>query len=128
MKTIEVVAGVIHNQDNEILITKRKHKLFNGLWEFPGGKIESGETHQETLIREIKEELKVDIEVDDFLTTVEYDYPEFHLIMHVYNAKLIKGNIELSVHSEIKWVDKNHLDNLEWVPADIDIVNLLKNN
>lgn len=121
MKTIQVVAAVIYD-NNKFLITKRKHKLFNGLWEFPGGKIEENETHEQALIREIKEELEIDIEVNDFITTVEYQYPEFYLIMHVYRCEKINGKINLNVHSDIKWIIKNEINNYEWVPADLGII------
>lgn len=123
MKTIEVVAAVIYDNNNNILITKRKHKMFNGLWEFPGGKIEPNESHQQALIREIKEELEINISVGEFIITIEYDYPDFHLIMHAYKAYIINGNINLSVHSDIKWINNETSKGIEWVPADINIVN-----
>ena len=121
MKTIEVVAAVIYD-NNKFLITKRKHKLFNGLWEFPGGKIEENESHQQALIREIKEELEIVIEVKDFITTVEYQYSNFYLIMHVYKCVKINGEINLNVHSDIKWISKEQVNEFEWVPADIQII------
>lgn len=124
MKTVEVVAAVIYDKD-KFLITKRKHKLFNGLWEFPGGKIEENETHHQALIREIKEELEIDIEVNDFITTVNYQYPDFYLIMHVYKSKKIKGEINLNVHSDIKWITNEEINNFDWVPADIEIIKKL---
>lgn len=127
MKIIYVVAAVIFDNDQNILITKRKHELFNGLWEFPGGKVEPNETNEEALKREIKEELNLDIELNKFLTRVEYDYPTFHLVMDVYVSKIISGFIDLTVHSEIKWVKKSELDSVEWVPADIPIIKALKN-
>lgn len=120
MKTIEVVAAVIYD-DDKFLITKRKHKLFNGLWEFPGGKIEENETHEKALIREIKEELEIDIKVNDFITTVEYQYPEFHLIMYVYKCEKIFGKINLNVHSDIRWITKEQINEFELVPADIGV-------
>lgn len=124
MKTIEVVAAVIYDND-KFLITKRKHELFNGLWEFPGGKIEKNESHEQALIREIKEELEIDIQVNDFITTVEYKYPEFYLIMHVYKCIKVKGEINLNVHSDIKWISKEQVNEFEWVPADIGIIKIL---
>ena len=125
MKAIKVVAAIIY--DNEkFLITKRKHELFNGLWEFPGGKVEINESNEQALIREIKEELNIDIKVNNFFMTVEYQYPEFYLIMDVYECIKTRGEINLDVHSDLKWITYKDLDNFEWVPADIDIVNKLK--
>ena len=134
MKTVEVVAAVI-KKDNKILGTARGYGHFKGMWEFPGGKPEEGETKEEALIREIKEELNADIEVNDYICTVEYDYkdPDFHLTMHTYFCTLKNNHIELVYHDEekleheaIKWLSKEELDTVEWLGADIEIVNKLK--
>ncbi len=126
MKTIEVVAAAIFDNQGKLFITQRTDGDFRGLWEFPGGKIEQGETHQEALKREIREELELEISVDKFLLTVNYDYPSFHLIMHTYKCSIESGEVVKHVHSDVKWIDKNEIKEIEWVPADIEIANLLK--
>ncbi len=132
LKTIEVVAAVIV-KDGDVLATQRGYGEFKGKWEFPGGKIKEGENREEALKREIKEELNADIEIKEFLTTVNYDYPNFHLIMHAYICSL-KNNIEFVYHSKNElehdnmiWLDKKDLDYLDWLEADINIVNCYKN-
>lgn len=125
MKTIEVVAAII--TDNEkIFITRRGYGDFIDMWEFPGGKVEYSETKEEALIREIKEELELDINEIDYLTTVEYDYPNFHLIMHCYTCKISGGTLSLHAHNDAKWVTLDQLDNQKWVPADVDVVKAIK--
>lgn len=126
MKTIEVVAAIIKDKD-KILATQRGYGDFKGGWEFPGGKVEPHETKEHALIREIKEELHTELHVGSLLTTVEYDYPNFHLTMHCYLCTLIKESFTLTEHTAAKWLDKNNLDSVEWLPADIEVVNLLKN-
>ena len=132
MKVVEVVAAVIR-KDNKILATQRGYGDFKGGWEFPGGKPEEGETKEQALIREIKEELNADIKVEDYICTVEYDYPNFHLTMHTYFCSLLSDNLELLYHDEeklehedMKWLNKDNLDTVEWLGADIEIVNKLK--
>ena len=125
MKTIEVVAAIIKKED-KIFITRRSYGEFANMWEFPGGKIEAGETNEEALIREIKEELELDINKLEFLTTVEYDYPTFHLTMHCYTCEICGGTLNLKVHNDAKWVTIAELDNQKWIPADIDIVEAIK--
>ena len=125
MKTVNVVAAIIKDQD-KIFSTKRGYGEFINMWEFPGGKIEKGETKEEALIREIKEELEVSISVDSFLTTVEYDYPNFHLTMHCYLCTILDGTINLVEHSDAKWLDLKHIDTVNWLPADIAVVDKLK--
>ena len=125
MKTIEVVASVI-KKENKILATQRGYGEFKDMWEFPGGKIEHGESKENALIREIKEELEVDIYIVKFLQTVEYDYPEFHLIMHCFLCEIKSGNITLVEHKAAKWLDKSQLEEVEWLPADIALIEQLK--
>lgn len=131
LKKVEVSAAVIV-KDGNVLATQRGYGEFKGKWEFPGGKIEQGETQEEALVREIKEELNADINVIDYLTTVRYDYPDFHLIMHAYICEL-KNNLEFVFHNEKElehdnmiWLDKEDLDHLDWLPADVSIVDRYK--
>ncbi len=132
LKTIEVVAAVIV-KDGNVLATQRGYGEFKGKWEFPGGKIKEGENKEEALKREIKEELNADIDVEAFLTTVNYDYPTFHLIMHTFICSL-KNDIEFVYHSKDElehdnmiWLDKEDLDFLDWLPADLEIISAYKN-
>ncbi|MDO4501363.1 MAG: (deoxy)nucleoside triphosphate pyrophosphohydrolase [Erysipelotrichaceae bacterium] len=120
MKTIRVVAAILE-KDNKILIARRLKGNFAGLWEFPGGKYEEGETGEEAIKREIKEEFDSEIEVKDFLCTIEHQYPEFYLVMDCYICKFIDEEIVLHDHSAIKWIDPNE-ENIEWVPADIKVI------
>ncbi len=124
MKTIEVVAAIIHH-DNKYFATKRGYGEFKGGWEFPGGKIESGESREEALKREIREELEVEISVEDFLITINYDYPNFHLTMHCYLCAITSGKIVLKEHEASKWLSKENLRTVEWLPADIGVVDVL---
>lgn len=131
MKTIRVVAAVILRQNNgkdEIFATQRGYGEFEDGWEFPGGKIESGETPQEALIREIKEELDADILVGDLIDTVEYDYPKFHLSMDCFRCKLQSDHIELNEHEDAIWLSKEKLDSVDWLPADVTLVEKIKRN
>jgi 8-oxo-dGTP diphosphatase len=125
MKTIEVVAAVIKH-DNRIFITRRGYGDFIDMWEFPGGKIEVGESREEALIREIKEELELDINISDFLTTIDYDYPNFHLIMHCFICQISGGQLNLNVHNDAKWITFDELDNQKWIPADVLVIDALK--
>lgn len=126
-KIIEVVAAVIV-KDNTILATQRGYGEFKGKWEFPGGKIQDNESKEEALIREIKEELNASINVDKYLTTVEYDYPEFHLIMHTYicslnnDVEFVYHNSNELEHDNMVWLEEKDLDKLDWLPADIEII------
>ena len=120
MKVIEVVAAIIKN-DNEIFATQRGYGDFKGGWEFPGGKIEAGENPEQALRREIKEELTVEIEVGELLHTVEFDYPTFHLTMHCFVCALVSGELELKEHQAAKWLTKETLDSVEWLPADVEV-------
>lgn len=124
MKTIEVVAAII-KKDDKIFITKRSYGEFIDMWEFPGGKVEVGETQEEALIREIKEELELDITNLNYLTTVEYDYPSFHLIMHCFICEICGGTLRLNAHNDAKWVSLEQLASQKWIPADIEVVEKL---
>lgn len=127
MKEIKVVAAIIQNK-NKILATKRGYGEFINMWEFPGGKIESGETKEDALIREIKEELNIKINIDKFALDIEYQYPNFYLFMSCFMCSIKEGSIELLEHNDAKWITKEELDTLNWLPADIDAVNYLKEN
>lgn len=124
MKTIEVVAAII-KKDDKIFITKRSYGEFIDMWEFPGGKVEVGETQEEALIREIKEELELDITNLNYLTTVEYDYPSFHLIMNCFICEICGGTLSLNAHNDAKWVSLEQLASQKWIPADIEVVEKL---
>ncbi len=121
MKTINVVAAVIR-KDNKIFATQRGYGDFKGGWEFPGGKVEEGETPQQALVREIQEELDTVIQVGELIDTVEYDYPNFHLSMKCYWCEIVTGTLELKEHDAAKWLDKEHLRSVEWLPADLGLV------
>ena len=127
MKEIKVVAAIIQ-KENKILATKRGYGEFINMWEFPGGKIESGETKEQALVREIKEELNIEISVDKFAIDIEYHYPNFYLFMSCFMCSIKEGSIELLEHNDGKWITKEELNTLNWLPADIDAVNYLKEN
>lgn len=120
-KTIRVVAAII-KQDNLIFATQRGYGAYKDWWEFPGGKIEEGETPQEALKREIKEELDTEIAVEDYLMTVEYEYPEFHLSMGCFWCSIISGHLSLLEHEAAKWLPMDDLMQVKWLPADIEII------
>ena len=125
MKTIKVVAAII-KKDNKIFVTQRGYGEFKDGWEFPGGKVEKGETKQQALIREIKEELDTVIQVDFYLDTIEYDYPSFHLSMDCFVCSIVEGNLILKEHEDSKWITKEEIENLNWLPADLTIINKVK--
>ncbi len=125
MKTIQVVAAII-KKDEKIFATQRGTGEFQGGWEFPGGKIEPGETPQRALIREIMEELDVKIKVNELFEIVEYDYPNFHLTMHCFWCEVISGDLILKEHQDAKWLTKKELDSVEWLPADLGLIEKLK--
>ena len=121
MKIVRVVAAVIES-DKKIFATQRGYGEFKGGWEFPGGKIEPGETPQQALVREIKEELDTEIEVGELIETVEYDYPTFHLSMDCFWCKIVKGNLVLLEAEAPKWLAKDDLYAVEWLPADAGLI------
>lgn len=126
MKTLEVVAAIItHNA--RVFATQRGYGEFKDGWEFPGGKIEPGETPQQALVREIREELDTEIEVGDLVETVEYDYPKFHLTMHCFLCSIRSGELVLKEHEAARWLTKEELDSVDWLPADVKVVERLKN-
>lgn len=125
MKTINVVAAII-KQDDKIFATQRGYGEFKGGWEFPGGKIEAGETPEEALIREIKEELNVEIAVGEHIGTVEYDYPTFHLSMQCFMAEIKAGELFLNEHESAKWLTRDTMDSVNWLAADQGVVEKLK--
>ena len=124
MKTINVVAAIIE-KDGRIFATQRGYGAYKDWWEFPGGKIEAGETPEEALIREIREELRAEIKVGELFRTVEYDYPEFHMIMQCFLCELISDEIELVEHEAAKWLGKEDIRSVRWLPSDIEIVDKL---
>lgn len=125
MKTVRVVAAIIKNED-KIFATQRGYGEFKDGWEFPGGKVEMGETPQQALAREIKEELDTDIVVEDFVMTVEYDYPKFHLSMDCFICSIAAGELVLKEHEAAKWLTKDELDSVEWLPADLAVIEQIK--
>ncbi len=125
MKTVEVVAAIIR-RDGRIFATQRGYGDWKDYWEFPGGKVEPGETPEEALKREIREELSTEIGVEGFLCTVDYDYPKFHLTMHCYLCSLLTEALHLNEHEAARWLDKDELDGVEWLPADKNVVRSLK--
>lgn len=125
MKTIEVVAGIIFDKD-KVFATQRGYGNYKGWWEFPGGKIEQGETHQQALIRELREELQIEVEVLDFIKTIEGVYPEFKVILHCYEVKIVSGDPVLLEHQSARWVAAEELNNLMWLKSDLDILDDLR--
>lgn len=129
MKSIRVVAAVICDsvkEKKQIFATARGYGEFKGQWEFPGGKIEDGETRQQALIREIKEELDVTIKVGDLIDTIEYDYPSFHLSMDCFWCEIIEGELKLLEAEDAKWLAKNMLYDVQWLPADIALISKIE--
>ncbi len=125
METIRVVAAVIC-KDNKVFATARGYGEFKGMWEFPGGKIETGETPQEALKREIVEELDTEIEVQECIDTIEYDYPSFHLSMTCFLCRIIAGNLKLKEAQEARWLTKDGLNSVRWLPADQMLISQVK--
>jgi 8-oxo-dGTP diphosphatase len=125
MKRIEVVAAIIRKK-SEVFATQRGYGDWKDWWEFPGGKMEPGETPEEALTREIREELSADINVDEFLCTVEYDYPKFHLTMHCFLCSLLTEAMHLNEHEAARWLRKDELESVGWLPADRVVIEKLK--
>ena len=125
LKRIEVVAAIIHDADGRIFATQRGYGEFKDGWEFPGGKIEAGETPEEALRREIWEELETRIGVERLVETVEYDYPQFHLTMHCFLCRVESGRLELKEHEAARWLTKDKLNEVDWLPADRAVVEKL---
>ena len=125
MKTIRVVAAIIIKNE-EVFATQRGYGDFKGGWEFPGGKIDAGETPEEALIREIKEELDTEVEVIELLDTVEYDYPKFHLSMDCFICKIKSGDLVLKEHEAAQWLTKETLDSVNWLPADLGLIDKIR--
>ena len=127
MKKKEVVAAILH-RDEAYFATQRGYGEFEGMWEFPGGKIEPDESPEDALKREIQEELGIDITIDEFLCTTNYDYPSFHLTMHCYICSIEAGEIVLREHKSARWLRSEELGSVEWLPADKEIVEKFKYN
>ena len=128
-KTIEVVAAIIFGERKVLCVQRAEHSMeyVSLKWEFPGGKVEVGESHEEALVREIREELSVEIKVSEFFMTVEHAYPDFHLTMHVFKCSLESGEIVLEEHVDMKWLAVEELGSLDWAAADIPVVKALIN-
>ncbi len=125
MKTIRVTAAVIVHE-GRIFATQRGYGPYKDGWEFPGGKIEAGETPEQTIVREIREELNITIAADRYITTIEYDYPDFHLSMDCFYAHIEDGQISLLEHEAARWITKDQLDEIAWLPADLLLIPYLK--
>lgn len=125
MKTVRVVAAVIR-KDNKIFATQRGYGEFKDGWEFPGGKIEEGETPEQALTREIREELDTEIQVGKLIDTIEYDYPKFHLSMDCFWCEIMQGGLELKEHEAARWLSKEELYSVDWLPADVGVVERVK--
>ena len=125
-KTINVVAALI-TDGKRVFATARGYGNYKGWCEFPGGKVEQGETPEDALVREIREELDSEIRVDEYIETIEYDYPEFHLSMRCYWCSLLSGNLVLKEAEDAKWLDVEHIDSVKWLPTDISLIDKIKN-
>ena len=127
MKQIEVVAAIIHDDEGRIFATQRGYGDFMDGWEFPGGKMEYVESHENALKREIWEELETRIVVEKLVQTVEYNYPKFHITMHCYWCSIESGNLILKEHEAARWLAKDELNSVKWLPADLEVIEMLRN-
>ncbi len=127
MKQIEVVAAIIHDAEGRIFATQRGYGEWEGWWEFPGGKMEAGESPEEALQREIWEELETRIAIERLVTTVEWDYPAFHLKMHCYWCHIESGSLTLKEHEAARWLAADELESVKWLPADLQILEKIRN-
>ena len=125
VKVVEVAAAIIQKED-KIFATRRGYGKFKGMWEFPGGKVEPGETPEEAVVREIREELETEILVGRCFAEVDYDYPDFHLHMKCYLCTVKSGDLKLIEHSEARWLTRESLESVEWLPADVGVIERLK--
>lgn len=128
MKQIEVVAAIIHDGEGRIFASQRGYGEWEGWWEFPGGKMEAGESTEEALKREIWEELETRIVIERLVTTIDYDYPKFHLTMHCYWCHVDSGSLTLKEHEAARWLAADELESVQWLPADLQIIEMLKPN
>ena len=128
MKQIEVVAAIIHDADGRIFATQRGYGDFKDFWEFPGGKMEPGESPEVALKREIWEELETRIVIERFVRTIEWDYPSFHLVMHCFWCRVESGQLTLKEHEAARWLDRNHLESVNWLPADLQLLQVIKSD
>lgn len=126
MRIVEVVAAIIHDDKGRIFATQRGYGEFKDYWEFPGGKIEIDETREEALQREIWEELETKIIIENLVTTIHYDYPSFHLIMHCYWCQIMSGSLTLKEHEAARWLTKQELNSVKWLPADLVVIKKLE--
>ena len=129
MKRIEVVAAIIHNGEGRVFATQRGYGDWQDYWEFPGGKMEAGESPEDALKREIWEELETRIVIERLIKTIEYDYPKFHLTMHCFWCRIESGNLILKEHEAARWLSRNELDSVDWLPADKELLDeIIQNN
>ena len=126
MKQIEVVAAIIHDEQNRVFATQRGYGEWKDYWEFPGGKVEPGESPQEALKREIWEELETRIVIERFVRTIEWDYPAFHLTMHCYWCRVESGELTLKEHEAARWLGLDALRSVNWLPADLQLLEVIK--
>ena len=125
MKSLQVTCAIIE-KDGKFFCTQRGYGPYKDFWEFPGGKLEPGETGEECIVREIREELKTEVRVVKYLGTAEHDYPEFHICLMAYLCEIVEGHLQLLEHEAAQWVEKDKLDEVDWLPADRTIIPLLK--
>lgn len=125
MRTKQVASAIIRD-GNRIFATQRGHGEFKGYWEFPGGKLEPGESPEQAAVREVSEELSVDINLGELVSVIDYDYPDFHLKMHCYFAEVVSGVLTLKEHDDARWLTRETLNGVEWLPADTDVIEKLR--